>query len=370
VARHSGEPLSAIKNMKKHNSFQKDVDDLLVRAGWSQSDEYRLIGIDGGKNNKLFKVEGKEDNVIIKRFYKHASDSRNRQFSEFSFAQFAWDRGIRSIPRPIDQDTKRDICIYEFVDGRPFKEEQVNDYAIDEAIKFFKDLNFGGVFQNGQHLSRAAEACFTMNEHFHCVDKRVERLQSVDERDSKSEVSIHLRKEIPNLWEVIKQRVQKAAGVCEIDLDRKLETSEWCLSPSDFGFHNALLTADDEIKFFDFEYAGWDDPAKTICDFFCQVSVPVSEKYYKKFSTAIADCFPDTKEKLLQRARLLLPVYRLKWCTIVLNDFLPEGESRRRFAQGKVADKVRKREQLAKSRLLFNAIQSDLNILGKDSYVK
>lgn len=355
--------------MKENNSFQKNVEDLLTRAGWSQADEYRLIGVEGGKNNKVFKVEGKDDNVIIKRFYKHVNDSRNRQFSEFSFAQFAWSQGIRCIPRPIYHDNERDICIYEFIDGSPFKEEQVNDYAIDEAIKFFQALNYKDVFQDAQHLPMGAEACFSIAEHFNCVEKRVEKLQSVDDQGTDTEVSIHLQQEIPDLWKSIKLRVEKAARVCGVDLNKKLEVSDWCLSPSDFGFHNALLTKNDEIKFYDFEYAGWDDPAKVICDFFCQVGVPVANKYYEKFSSAIASCFPDKKEEILQRTRLLYPVYRLKWCTIVLNDFLPEGELRRRFAQGKVADQVRKQKQLEKSRFLFKAIQKDLNISRDDSYV-
>ena len=39
------------------------------------------------------------------------------------------------------------------------------------------------------------------------------------------------------------------------------------ISPSDFGFHNALRTNTGPV-FFDFEFSGWDDPAKTIIDFF------------------------------------------------------------------------------------------------------
>src|SRR6185503_11886129 len=46
------------------------------------------------------------------------------------------------------------------------------------------------------------------------------------------------------------------------------------LSPSDFGYHNAVLADDETVRFFDFEYAGWDDPAKLVCDFFNQVEVP------------------------------------------------------------------------------------------------
>ena len=40
------------------------------------------------------------------------------------------------------------------------------------------------------------------------------------------------------------------------------------LSPSDFGFHNALRTPAGTMVFLDFEYFGWDDPAKTGFGFF------------------------------------------------------------------------------------------------------
>ena len=37
---------------------------------------------------------------------------------------------------------------------------------------------------------------------------------------------------------------------------------------------------------------------------------------------------------LADRARALLPAYRIKWCCIMLNDFLPLGGARRGFAEG------------------------------------
>ena len=42
-----------------------------------------------------------------------------------------------------------------------------------------------------------------------------------------------------------------------------------CISASDFGLHNAIMT-ERGIVFFDFEFAGWDDPAKAIVDFLLQ----------------------------------------------------------------------------------------------------
>ena len=58
--------------------------------------------------------------------------------------------------------------------------------------------------------------------------------------------------------------------------ERPLDQQDRCLSPSDFGFHNALAQGE-TVRFIDFEYAGWDDPAKTVCDFFHHPGVPVPD---------------------------------------------------------------------------------------------
>src|SRR5258708_29751946 len=45
-----------------------------------------------------------------------------------------------------------------------------------------------------------------------------------------------------------------------------------------FGFHNALLRPSQELCFLDFEYAGHDDPAKMVGDFFSQPAIPEIEE--------------------------------------------------------------------------------------------
>jgi hypothetical protein len=49
-----------------------------------------------------------------------------------------------------------------------------------------------------------------------------------------------------------------------------------------------------------------------------------------------------------RRAALLLPVYELKWCCIMLNEFLPAADSRRTFAGAVVDREARRAVQLAK----------------------
>ena len=131
-------------------------------------------------------------------------------------------------------------------------------------------------------------------------------------------------------------------------VDDVLPRTGRCLSPSDFGFHNALLAANGRLHFFDFEYAGWDDPAKLACDFFCQPQIPVSETHWDQF-VPLLDRALGCAGTLIQRARRLLPAYRIKWCCIMLNDFVRSEIARREFSLGPSAGEDRKQTQLKKS---------------------
>jgi hypothetical protein len=128
--------------------------------------------------------------------------------------------------------------------------------------------------------------------------------------------------------------------------DREITQSERCLSPSDFGFHNTIRSGDGRLRFFDFEYAGWDDPAKTICDFFCQPAVPVPNEWLPAFLQEIGGAFPGGE--LAERVALLLHVYQTKWCCIMLNDFLPAGNQRRAFSNPALEKESRWDKQLEK----------------------
>jgi hypothetical protein len=54
----------------------------------------------------------------------------------------------------------------------------------------------------------------------------------------------------------------------------------------------------------------------------------------------------------------LLPVYRIKWCCILLNEFLEEGARRRRFAGDERTVQSLRREQLQKARAYLTSWQT------------
>jgi hypothetical protein len=184
------------------------------------------------------------------------------------------------------------------------------------------------------------------------VGGRVERLADLPD----PETAAFVRGELIPAWSAVRQAAETEARDNGLSLDRPLELTDRCVSPSDFGFHNTLIEPDGRVRFLDFEYAGWDDPAKLVCDFFCQPAVPIPVRLHDGFARVVAACFPDPAA-VATRSRLLLPVYRLKWVCIRLNVFLPAGDRRRAFALPADEYASRRAREVAAARAALNVLQ-------------
>ncbi len=119
-------------------------------------------------------------------------------------------------------------------------------------------------------------------------------------------------------------------GRIGIDLRQEVALADRCLSAIRLWFSQRVDDARG-LKFLDFEYAGWDDPAKLACDFFCQPAVPAPHEYFADFVAVLTAGLSDPTMHA-ERIELLLPVYQVKWCCILLNEFLPIDGRRRQFA--------------------------------------
>ncbi|MGA2999828.1 hypothetical protein [Bradyrhizobium sp.] len=142
-------------------------------------------------------------------------------------------------------------------------------------------------------------------------------------------------------------------------MNKPIGADERCLSPSDFGFHNALVDDKGHLAFLDFEYAGLDDPAKLVSDFFCQPEIPVPLAYHAHFIDRMAQGLA-LDAAAIARCRLLLNGYRVKWTCIILNDFVPLDSARRAFASE--ADRAtRYLDQLAKANASMAEIEAAIS---------
>jgi hypothetical protein len=181
-------------------------------------------------------------------------------------------------------------------------------------------------------LVRASESCFSIADHLQIVEHRLSRLAALDPQAPRvAEADRFISATLRPAWNAVKSRLAREARALGLDMHSRLADAECCLSPSDFGFHN-VLADDGRLVFIDFEYAGRDDPAKLVVDFFCQPEVPVPLRYLDRFIAGLAEGLK-LDAAATARCRLLLDACRIKWVCIMLNDFLPVGAARRSFAE-------------------------------------
>jgi hypothetical protein len=311
----------------------------LQRSGWGDDIRLKPLGVTG--NNHVLLAETGNRAFLVKQYFQHPDDPRNRFETERAFYTFLWDANIRAVPEPIAWYPDERLALLEYVRGK--KPGASTPELVEEAIDFLLEINRKREASSAKSLPLASEACFTVNEHLATVDRRIERLREIAPESSQHQAAIaFVREQLAPGWMASRRETERArAGI-----DRPLAQSERCISPSDFGFHNTIRSSDGRLRFFDFEYAGWDDPAKTICDFFCQPVVPVPNEWLPAFLEKIRSAI--TGDDLAARVALLLPVYRTKWCCIMLNDFLPAGNQRRAFSNPALQDESRWDKQLEK----------------------
>lgn len=320
---------------------------LISRIGLSG--DVSLERLPGGRNNQVFKVMADDQRFLLKSYFVHEDDPRDRLGNEFSFLRYAWDKGIRCIPQPLTADKKQHVALYEFIDGERLKEPDITEDFIKQAIRFVLELNKYRQSDEALNLPFASGACFSIGKHLDGVERRLKRLGEIEPCDSVSEnTDDFVRRELAPCWRTLKKKIIEKLENSDIDINRVIDDEERCLSPSDFGFHNALRAKNGKLRFIDFEYAGWDDPAKLICDFFCQPEVSVSRNFMLPFQNEVTRLF-DESEELKERIVILFPVYRINWCSIMLNEFIPEGHARRSYAENDVETRC-KEEQLEKAK--------------------
>jgi hypothetical protein len=302
-----------------------------------------MLPLAGGANNRVFRVEAARGPALLKEYFRHANDPRDRLGAEFAFSRFAWAAGLRCVPQALVWDQGNALGLFEWVEGA--KPGDATEALVSQATEFVRDLNASRWRPLASRLPAASEACFSLAEHLGTVARRVDRLTAATD----PEATEFVRLELLPVWNRVRAACEADARDNRLSLDRSLDPPARCASPSDFGFHNVLVEADGRVRFLDFEYAGWDDPAKLVCDFFCQPAVPVPGHYFESFARAVAAGFPEP-ESVLRRARILLPVYRVKWVCIRLNEFLPAGTRRREFSLPPDELEGRQTRQLAAAR--------------------
>lgn len=336
--------------------YYEGVFELLSKIGLDC--DFKLVPLQGGRNNKVFRLDADGKNFLLKSYFFSPQDSRDRLYHEFSFTRFAWTCGICTVPKPFAGLPERRIALYEFIDGLPANQRVTNIEDIHQASDFILSLNRHRTNNLALELPAASEACFSIEEHVINTTKRINRLSQIEVADDFDQGAKELIERILKpLWYEVSKFIDMTKKKNPL-IGRTLNVEERWISPSDFGFHNAVEEKEGRLRFIDFEYAGWDDPAKLLCDFANQpdrLLEPVLSR--ELINSVIAQ---DVNPEFLHSRYLLLePLYQIKWACIILNDFLPFGSQRREFTNLENV-KAQKRVQLDKLNIMLDRVKSTM----------
>jgi hypothetical protein len=302
-----------------------------------------------GGNNRVFQLVGRESRAVLKIYPTQAEDPRDRLGHEFGALSFLACQGVAAVPRPIACDPERHCAVYEWIDGTPPGPPGAAE--VDELADFFIRLQQLRECSGADALPEGATPALSPARVAQQLEQRLDRLRAVIAPETP--VAHFVAENLAPAVALAAERLRRGCAEAGLDFDGVLPRQYRVLSPSDFGFHNALRRPDGRLAFLDFEYFGWDEPAKAVTDVMLHAGMSLSPALARRYRDRVADALHRTDPLFFERQRLFFPAIRAVWCLIVLNEFLPERWARRVLAG--VADERTTVEarQLEKARLML-----------------
>lgn len=301
----------------------------------------RLVG-----NNRLFRVVTDEGRTYaLKAYPRQATDKRDRLSTEFGALEFMQRHGIAQVPKAIAKYDVGGYALYQWIEGAAPRPDSA---AVDAAVDFVRALRRTSGAADARALPEASEACFSAQVIEAQVSARLATLQGA--AGDHPALKEFLESTFVPAAAAAVARARDAYATMGVDYAAPIGMAQRCLSPSDFGFHNALRRDSGEVVFIDFEYFGWDDPVKLASDFVLHPGMDLPAELKTRYLTALCGIF-GADRTFEGRLRASLPLYALRWTMILLNEFLPERWARRVMAGVQEDRAVVLKTQLDKARL-------------------
>ena len=313
-------------------------------------------------NNRTYTIESRCNRYFAKQFFQNEGDKRDRFNAELAFGQYAEKAAPGFTPHILISDAENRVIIYEFINGKALHKNQIGEKEVMQAATFFRALNNKTSLKFTDTLLPASEACFSIGDHITLINNRIEEIGLIKPESAEDKDAILLVEKIRRTWNRLVVEIHSACSSEGLDLNDELITECRVISTSDFGFHNALINEEGKLTFLDFEYAGWDDPAKMLGDFFGQIQIPVPEIFFDYFIRLTFSDLPSA-EYLIKRAKILYPAFRMKWACIAMNVFLPVHLNRRKFSDPGLDVSELKRTQLIKANDILTFFETRTNVI-------
>ena len=308
----------------------------------------------GRGNSRIYKLSGSTSKDYLLKVYPDMQiDKRPRLHTEFSACQKLTEMRY-PVSRAIACQEHLGWGIYEWVDGVPIGDTDAS--FVDDAINFSKRLySDSHEILAFSEFPLASEACLSGLDIQKQMDERIHKLTAVANPDLTAFITDDFRL-------TFETAVFRAKSLCGELFHTPLAWEFQIASPSDFGSHNALRLTSGNNMFYDLEYFGWDDPVKLVSDFHWHPGMHLGNALRKKWLVAAEFIFRNDPNFSV-RLNSYLPLFGLRWCLIILNEFLKSEMARRLNAnpQKKISDFEACSLQLHKAKALLQEIKEQLH---------
>ena len=290
-------------NKQLKNRIQSDFGDILS-----------VIKLTGGANHGIFKIKTLNTVLAVKIFNKKRGLLKEKYERELWGLKYFKSCGIRVPQLRAIYPNEKALAI-EYIDN----DASNNSINIDNFIEFVSAANIhdydDGVpysLGNGLTVKGTIKDCHN----------RVSRLIKIKEKSA--------------ILNVLFARINFGLSSLE-GRSLNIHTLKTVVSAGDFGKHNVLIS-NGEYVFFDFEYCGFDDLSKLICDFILHPGHSLTSENKYTFLEGTLHLLQN-KKCVKNQLKFFYELYSYRWALIVLNSFLYDFSDR-------VSDTDNKRNEL------------------------
>lgn len=301
--------------------------------------------VEGRGNSKIFRVETSQGSIALKVYPDLAVDNRLRRNAEWQALKFL-QRNKLPVPKPVQTDAELNWSLIEWIDGSPADPQ--NQVHLGQAATFIQNLNQASrAVSSGSVFGLATEACLNPSLIENQINNRLAALKLVKDSALRDFVDNSVS---PTLVRTIERSRRLMVDGYGANLDQRF----WTLSPSDFGLHNAIVTPQGDLVFFDFEYFGWDDPVKLTADVCLHPGMSLDESAQQYWISKAKRLFADDPNFGV-RLNALYPLYAIRWALIMLNEYRTDKIKNRLNAQSRMQSDIRGAQvmQLEKAKLML-----------------
>jgi len=300
----------------------------------------------GRGNSRIYRlILSKKNSILLKDYPDLMIDPRKRLLAEVKALKLVEE--LNKTPKVIAFDELQNFALYEWIEGNNLY--VIEDCHISQALDFISSLQ--GI-KGKEVYGLASGACLNAKELLNQINYRLERLLESENKD--------LNNFLVSTFEPLLKKVWKSSGDDwpKENLEKDLPMTLQILSPSDFGFHNAILKDNSDLVFLDFEYFGRDDPVKLMADFIWHPGMNLNSDQKTDWLKGLNSIFNDDSELIL-RFKSAWPLYGLRWALIVLNEYLEDGWHKRAYANNNLQQIHTKKlaNQLVKAKDICKEIQ-------------